>query len=156
MFNVYVHFRVCLFFCWAVHTSIFSSEILDAVNYNGLLYFILANLLTGAVNLRVNTLQSSQTESFAYLAAYLFTLNSIIYIMYLLKIKTKFWWNINNACEMFRRCVHRVRLFYSVKYCIALILAIACYMEFIFLINIEKPPFVYTGHCCCVNLLHYQ
>jgi glucosaminylphosphatidylinositol acyltransferase len=46
-------------------------SILAAVNRNGLLMFVIANLLTGAVNLSMNTLQVSNGNAVGILAAYL-------------------------------------------------------------------------------------
>ena len=67
------------------------SELLDAVNYNGLLYFVLANLLTGAVNICTNTLKHSTGESISILLLYLFVLYCFTLILYKAKIQTKFW-----------------------------------------------------------------
>lgn len=75
----------------AVKISTHKSSILEAVNYNGLLYFVLANLLTGSVNLLMDTLSRTSHESLAILTAYLFVLNTSVYILYRLKVRTKFW-----------------------------------------------------------------
>ncbi|GFR13639.1 GPI-anchored wall transfer protein 1 [Trichonephila clavata] len=42
-----------------------------AINYNGLFYFLLANLLTGLVNISMNTDESSNLKSFIILVLYL-------------------------------------------------------------------------------------
>ncbi|XP_067935341.1 uncharacterized protein [Watersipora subatra] len=76
---------------FTVNISSHKSEILESINYNGLLYFLLANLLTGGVNLLINTLQCSNAQALLVLATYLLALNTVIYIFYLFRIKTKFW-----------------------------------------------------------------
>ncbi|XP_031827700.2 uncharacterized protein LOC116424869 [Nomia melanderi] len=46
-------------------------EIFEAVNYNGLLFFLLSNLTTGAVNMSVSTLYVSQPRAVQILIAYM-------------------------------------------------------------------------------------
>ena len=47
------------------------SIIVEAINYNGLAVFLLANVLTGAVNLSVRTLFVSPAVAFAVCLVYL-------------------------------------------------------------------------------------
>ncbi|KAI5959681.1 GWT1 [Candida theae] len=48
----------------------FASELLEAVNNNGLLAFLLGNLLTGLINMSINTLEVSNTTAFLILVGY--------------------------------------------------------------------------------------
>lgn len=48
----------------------FESELLNAINRNGLATFLLANLLTGLINMTINTLQCNEVESFVILLLY--------------------------------------------------------------------------------------
>lgn len=64
---------------------------MEAVNYNGLLYFLLANLLTGLVNMTVDTLRQTAGDSLAILTVYMSTINSIVCLLHHLGIRTKFW-----------------------------------------------------------------
>lgn len=74
-----------------MHILSHTSGILEAINYNGLLYFLLANVLTGAVNLSINTLQQSSACALTILCTYLLILNSIICVLHRANIQTKFW-----------------------------------------------------------------
>lgn len=65
--------------------------ILSAVNYNGLIFFLIGNFLTGLVNKMFDTRGVSTTNSFVILFVYMFLVCSSITIMYLYKIKMKFW-----------------------------------------------------------------
>lgn len=48
-----------------------SIEILEAVNYNGLLFFLLSNLMTGGINMLVRTLYVSHLKALLILIAYM-------------------------------------------------------------------------------------
>lgn len=48
----------------------FESRLLNAINRNGLVTFLLANLLTGLINMTINTLQCNEVESFVILLLY--------------------------------------------------------------------------------------
>lgn len=63
--------------------------ILSAINYNGLGFFLGANLLTGLVNLMFQTLMIDSAASILILTTYMFVLCSIIVFLYLNKIKLK-------------------------------------------------------------------
>ncbi|XP_061182182.1 phosphatidylinositol-glycan biosynthesis class W protein-like [Saccostrea echinata] len=65
--------------------------LLSAVNYNALLYFLLANVFTGLVNLCIDTIQSSPTKSMAILVIYMGILSFISIVFYKWKIQLKFW-----------------------------------------------------------------
>ncbi|GFY79699.1 GPI-anchored wall transfer protein 1 [Trichonephila inaurata madagascariensis] len=62
-----------------------------AINYNGLFYFLLANLLTGLVNISMNTDESSNLKSFIILILYLtiLTVSSVVNLKF--SIQLKFW-----------------------------------------------------------------
>lgn len=53
-----------------VNTNGTNSLILDSVNKNGLVFFLIGNLLTGLVNICINTLERTPRESFAILLLY--------------------------------------------------------------------------------------
>ncbi|XP_052690321.1 phosphatidylinositol-glycan biosynthesis class W protein-like isoform X1 [Crassostrea angulata] len=65
--------------------------LLSAVNYNGLLYFLLANVLTGLVNLSIDTLQLSTAQSMTILISYMGILSFVTLMLYKWKIRLKFW-----------------------------------------------------------------
>lgn len=62
-----------------------------AINYNGLFYFLLANLLTGLVNISINTNDYSHLKSFIILVAYLAILSAGVIVTYKRSIQLKFW-----------------------------------------------------------------
>ncbi|XP_062595806.1 phosphatidylinositol-glycan biosynthesis class W protein-like [Saccostrea cucullata] len=65
--------------------------LLSAVNYNALLYFLLANVFTGLVNLCIDTIQSTPTKSMTILTIYMGILSFISIMFYKWKIQLKFW-----------------------------------------------------------------
>lgn len=65
--------------------------ILSGITYNGLVFFLLANLMTGIVNLCFQTLLLSTAQALAILFVYTFALCSISTFLYLKKIKLKIW-----------------------------------------------------------------
>lgn len=65
--------------------------ILNGIVYNGLVFFLLANLMTGIVNLSFQTLLLSTSEALAILFVYMFALCTITTFLYLKKIKLKVW-----------------------------------------------------------------
>lgn len=66
-------------------------DLISAVNYNGLFYFLLANLLTGCVNMSVKTIYQSDVVAMAILTLYMFVLSTVAYFLYKQKISLKFW-----------------------------------------------------------------
>lgn len=64
-------------------------EIVDAVNYNGLFFFLLSNLLTGLVNMAVYTLYARQTVALTILVVYMAVNVFSILILYRLQISFK-------------------------------------------------------------------
>ncbi|KAL8657436.1 MAG: hypothetical protein Q9226_001908 [Calogaya cf. arnoldii] len=66
-----------------------TSQILGAFNANGLAIFLLANLLTGVVNLSTNTLQANRARAMVTLLFYTLVLASIATTLHFRKIKIK-------------------------------------------------------------------
>merc|ERR550519_411853 len=65
--------------------------IYEAIDYNGLVFFLLANLGTGAVNLSVATIHTPELPALAILAAYLVTLCLVAKILHRYNVRLKFW-----------------------------------------------------------------
>lgn len=65
--------------------------ILNAINYNGLSFFLAANLLTGLINLLFQTFLVDISGSIFILSSYMFVLCSVITFLYVNKIKLKAW-----------------------------------------------------------------
>lgn len=65
--------------------DITSSTLSQAVTQNLLLYFLLGNLLTGIVNLNVDTLNTPDTKSFFIISFYMVVLNSVVWFIYFLR-----------------------------------------------------------------------
>jgi len=68
-----------------------SFDLLEAINANGLLFFLLANLLTGAVNLSTATMLASTSLAMTELTVYLLTLSLAVSILHVHRIRVKFW-----------------------------------------------------------------
>lgn len=65
--------------------------ILCGISYNGLAFFLLANLMTGIVNLSFQTLLMNTQQALAIICCYMFVLCGITSFLYLKKIKLKVW-----------------------------------------------------------------
>lgn len=65
--------------------------IMAAINYNGLASFLLANLMTGAVNLTFQTMLVSTAGCVFIVSVYMFVLCAIITFLYVNQIKIKIW-----------------------------------------------------------------
>ncbi|KAL4660613.1 phosphatidylinositol-glycan biosynthesis class W protein [Arapaima gigas] len=65
--------------------------LIQAVNRNQLLFFCLANFMTGLTNVLVDTISSSDLFSVCVLLLYMFTNCCVIYILHLRGITVKFW-----------------------------------------------------------------
>nr|XP_054764341.1 phosphatidylinositol-glycan biosynthesis class W protein-like isoform X1 [Lytechinus pictus] len=67
------------------------SLLVSAIGRNQLLYFLLANVLTGLVNLSIDTIHQPDVTSFGIVALYLFVLNCVLVFFHQKNISTKFW-----------------------------------------------------------------
>eukprot|EP00058_Branchiostoma_floridae_P021336 XP_002606826.1 hypothetical protein BRAFLDRAFT_244224 [Branchiostoma floridae] len=65
--------------------------LLSAVNRNQLFFFLLANLLTGAVNLCVDTLHTEPFMAFCIVFAYMLQLCNVVVVLHARNISLKFW-----------------------------------------------------------------
>ncbi|BFY99388.1 hypothetical protein BsWGS_02428 [Bradybaena similaris] len=65
--------------------------LLDAISYNSLLYFLLANLLTGAVNMSIATIYASDTVAVVTLVLYMCILSCVVVFLRKRNISTKIW-----------------------------------------------------------------
>lgn len=65
--------------------------LVQAVNRNQLLFFLVANVLTGLTNSMVDTLSCSGVCSLCVLLIYMFSTCAVIHILHLCRITVKFW-----------------------------------------------------------------
>jgi len=65
--------------------------IYKAIDYNGLAFFLLANLGTGAVNMLVPTINTREIPAMAILTGYLAILSLLARILYRYNVRLKFW-----------------------------------------------------------------
>lgn len=65
--------------------------ILQAINYNGLAFFLMANLFTGIVNICFQTMLLGTSASILIITYYTFLLNVIMVFLYVNKFKLKIW-----------------------------------------------------------------
>ncbi|XP_059485637.1 uncharacterized protein LOC132202637 [Neocloeon triangulifer] len=70
---------------------VYMPTILNSINYNSLAFFLLANLLTGVINLSVPTLYVAPLGSLFIISTYMFLTTFTIYKLYLNRCKFKFW-----------------------------------------------------------------
>ena len=66
-------------------------EIVKAVDFNPLLFFLVANLLTGMVNMSVETINTDDIQAVIIIIAYQAVLAVIVKLLYKFNIKMKFW-----------------------------------------------------------------
>ena len=71
------------------HSVIESPEIFEAVNYNGLCFFLLANILTGAVNMSVKTLYVDNILTLKILVGYMAVSILSVLVFYRLKVQIR-------------------------------------------------------------------
>ncbi|BES89617.1 GPI anchor biosynthetic process [Nesidiocoris tenuis] len=64
---------------------------LEAISANNLLFFLVGNVLTGAVNMAVHTLLVTSTLSLLIILAYTVTTCAIVTYLYLKRLTLKFW-----------------------------------------------------------------
>lgn len=65
--------------------------ILQAINYNGMAFFLIANLFTGIINICFQTMLLSTPASLVIIVYYIFLLNVIMVFLYVNKFKLKLW-----------------------------------------------------------------
>ena len=63
--------------------------IVSAVDYNQLLFFVVANVFTGAVNFTMNTLHTGALHSLSILLVYMAALVGIFVLLHTFRIKVK-------------------------------------------------------------------
>jgi len=68
-----------------------SPYIFEAVSYNGLFYFLLANLLTGVINFTVETVRSSDSVALFVLLGYVLVTHFTVVMLYKRKLKVNFF-----------------------------------------------------------------
>ena len=73
------------------HLDLRTPQVFQAIGKNGLAYFLLANVLTGLVNLAIQTKIVSPCPAVLIVMAYMFTLHLVASICYVKKITIKFW-----------------------------------------------------------------
>lgn len=61
--------------------------LMRSINYNGLAFFLLANVLTGLVNMTFDTIHMHQAASMVVMFLYCFVLNAVVCVMYAWQIK---------------------------------------------------------------------
>ncbi|KAL2714961.1 hypothetical protein V1478_014659 [Vespula squamosa] len=64
-------------------------EIFEAVNYNGLTFFLLSNMLTGAINLLISTLYAEKTTALQIIIAYMAINIFVILVLYRRQVQVK-------------------------------------------------------------------
>ena len=67
------------------------SCLLEAINRNGLVYFLLGNLLTGLINMSIPTIHTPALPAVTILFLYSLALSLIVYILHLSNITLRFW-----------------------------------------------------------------
>ncbi len=65
--------------------------LLEAINRNGLLFFLLSNLLTGAVNFAMPTFLAPPTYAYVILVLYMLTVCQISGLLHMKNVTVKFW-----------------------------------------------------------------
>jgi phosphatidylinositol glycan class W len=73
----------------AERSSFATSRIMAAFNKNGLLLFLIANLLTGAVNLSMNTLDANTWQAMAVLIGYGAVVSGVALVLDIFNVKLK-------------------------------------------------------------------
>ncbi|XP_071483169.1 phosphatidylinositol-glycan biosynthesis class W protein-like [Diadema antillarum] len=68
-----------------------TSLLVSAVGRNQLLYFLLANLMTGLVNISIDTIRQPNLVAFFIICVYMLSLNVIMVFLHVKNVNTKFW-----------------------------------------------------------------
>lgn len=105
IFWVLAHNMSILLFTWLAcsftyngkwnHNDNISPPIFQAVNNNGFLVFVLANLMTGAVNLSMDTLNASNMEALIAIFSYLFSVGAVALLLDSNRIVSLMKWKRN-------------------------------------------------------------
>lgn len=66
-------------------------SLLSAINRNGLFYFLLANLVTGIINIHVPTIHIPPVPSFTIIFLYLLIVSLVVSILHFLNVTVKYW-----------------------------------------------------------------
>ena len=67
------------------------SCLLEATNRNGLFFFLIANLLTGAVNLSMQTVRASPLIARAVVTSYMLLLSTLTAVLHAFNITLRYW-----------------------------------------------------------------
>ncbi len=65
--------------------------LLEATNRNGLSYFLLANLLTGAINMSMATLHATPMQGLVVISTYMFVLSALFMTLHVHNVTMKWW-----------------------------------------------------------------
>lgn len=68
-----------------------ANNILSSISYNGLLFFIISNLITGLVNICFETIFIGDIAALFVIIAYMFILSFVASILHAFRLKLKFW-----------------------------------------------------------------
>lgn len=63
--------------------------LLHAANYNGLLYFLFANILTGIINLSMETIHAPSLTAWCVLMSYMLLTSAVVIYLDIRKLKVK-------------------------------------------------------------------
>ncbi|WAR24413.1 PIGW-like protein [Mya arenaria] len=66
-------------------------DLISAISYNGLFYFMFANLLTGLVNMSMKTIYQSNVVAYLVVTFYMLILSVVSTLLYKRKLCLKFW-----------------------------------------------------------------
>ena len=64
--------------------------LIAAINRNQLMYFLLANILTGVVNFSIKTILCSPLQGFVCVCLYMLTVNFVLFVLHRCEITVKF------------------------------------------------------------------
>jgi hypothetical protein len=68
-----------------------SPFIFESIAYNGLAYFLLANLLTGAVNFSLQTMHVEPLPAVLIISGYVLLLHVVAFALFKKRFRLKFW-----------------------------------------------------------------
>eukprot|EP00095_Tigriopus_kingsejongensis_P002155 maker-scaffold248_size238799-snap-gene-1.22 protein:Tk02155 transcript:maker-scaffold248_size238799-snap-gene-1.22-mRNA-1 annotation:"GM14174" len=77
-----------------VHKPLMSKRVpssLEAMNFNGLFYFLLANVLTGLVNFSLRPMEMATQPALGVLGAYVLLLQGVSHVLYSAQLQIKAW-----------------------------------------------------------------